>query len=154
MIGGGLAGMSAALEAAKHGAKIVLIERRPSLGGNAGFFGATGDEEAPEAISARLRSALADAGITVLLQAEAFGLSDEAVQVHQIGVEDGVPLGRVLAIDASRIVIATGVLERLPIFAGNRQPGIVGALEAHDRAARYGVWIGRRTMFSTTTSVA
>ena len=35
VIGGGLAGMCAAISAARHGAKVVLMQDRPVLGGNA-----------------------------------------------------------------------------------------------------------------------
>ncbi len=49
VVGGGLSGVSAALAAARHGAKVVLIQDRPMLGGNAsseirmGITGAAGD---------------------------------------------------------------------------------------------------------------
>ena len=35
VVGGGLAGLCAAVEAARHGAKVVLMQERPMLGGNA-----------------------------------------------------------------------------------------------------------------------
>ena len=35
VIGGGLAGMSAAISAARHGARVLLMQDRPVLGGNA-----------------------------------------------------------------------------------------------------------------------
>lgn len=35
VVGGGLAGMCAAVAAARHGAKVVLMQERPMLGGNA-----------------------------------------------------------------------------------------------------------------------
>ena len=35
VVGGGLAGMCAAIAAARHGAKVVLMHERPVLGGNA-----------------------------------------------------------------------------------------------------------------------
>ena len=48
--GGGLAGVCAAVAAARHGAKVVLVQDRPVLGGNAssemrmGIVGAHGDQ--------------------------------------------------------------------------------------------------------------
>lgn len=48
--GGGLAGVCAAVSAARHGVKVVLVQDRPVLGGNAssemrmGIMGAHGDE--------------------------------------------------------------------------------------------------------------
>ena len=50
VVGGGLAGVCAAVAAARHGAKVVLVQDRPVLGGNAsseirmGIMGAHGDE--------------------------------------------------------------------------------------------------------------
>lgn len=35
VVGGGLSGLSAAVEAARHGAKVILVQDRPMLGGNA-----------------------------------------------------------------------------------------------------------------------
>ena len=35
VVGGGLSGMCAAIEAARHGAKVALVQERPMLGGNA-----------------------------------------------------------------------------------------------------------------------
>ena len=35
VVGGGLAGLCAAVAAARHGAKVVLMQERPMLGGNA-----------------------------------------------------------------------------------------------------------------------
>ncbi|MGN1075290.1 MAG: FAD-dependent oxidoreductase, partial [Eubacteriales bacterium] len=35
VVGGGIAGMFAAISAARHGAKVVLMHERPVLGGNA-----------------------------------------------------------------------------------------------------------------------
>ena len=48
--GGGLSGICAALSAARHGVKVVLVQDRPMLGGNAssemrmGIMGAAGDQ--------------------------------------------------------------------------------------------------------------
>jgi sarcosine oxidase subunit alpha len=155
VVGGGLAGMAAALAAAETGASVILLECRPWLGGAARLFGATGEEETPEATIRRLAEAIAAAaGIRTLLATEAFGVFPGLVQAHRVVVEGNVPTGRLLAIEAPRIVLANGALERLPVFAGNRRPGVVGVLAAYERAERYGVWIGRRALFATATNVA
>ena len=155
VIGGGLAGMAAALAAAQAGRTVVLVESRPWLGGAARFFGATGDEEAPETSIARLSAAIAaQPGIRVLLASEAFGVFPGLVRVYSVRVEGKIPAGRVVAVEAPQIVLANGSIERLPVFAGNRLPGVVGALAAYERAERFGVWIGRRAAVATVTSIA
>jgi sarcosine oxidase subunit alpha len=155
VIGGGLAGMAAALAAAEAGQTVVLVESRPWLGGMARLFGATGDAEAPEASIDRLAAAIAaQPRIRLLLMSEAFGVFPGLVRVHRVEVEGKLPAGRVMAIDAPAIVLANGSTERLPVFAGNRLPGVVGAAAAHERAERFGVWIGHRAVVATATSIA
>jgi sarcosine oxidase subunit alpha len=155
VIGGGLAGMAAALAAAEAGQRVVLVESRPWLGGVARLFGATGEEETPETSIERLSLALtAQPGIRVLLASEAFGIFPGLVRAHRVDMEGKLPAGRVVAIEAPAIVLANGCVERLPIFAGNRLPGVVGVAAAHERAERFGVWIGRRTVVATATSIA
>jgi sarcosine oxidase subunit alpha len=155
VIGGGLAGIAAALAAAEAGRTVVLIESRPWLGGIARLFGATGDEEAPEASIERLSGAVAaQPGIRVLLASEAFGVFPELVRVHRVTIEGKLPVGQVVAVAAPGIVLANGRVERLPVFAGNRLPGVVGAEAAFERAERFGVWIGHRAVVATATSIA
>jgi sarcosine oxidase subunit alpha len=50
--------------------------------------------------------------------------------------------------------LATGSLERLPIFPGNRLPGVIGSLEAFEMAQLYGVWAGGSTLVATSSSPA
>ena len=54
IIGGGVAGLTAADAAATAGHRVILVERRPWLGGDARYFGAVGDEESPEQLTTRL----------------------------------------------------------------------------------------------------
>lgn len=151
VIGGGLAGMSAALGVT--GEPVILAERRPMLGGNARFFGAVGDEEAPDSAITRLTASLAKRpAIQVLTHTDVFALSGTTARAHQVQVVDGKLTSRVVLIEAQHVVIATGAMERLPLFAGNRAPGVVGAVTAFHRADRYGVWIGKRALFNTPHS--
>lgn len=150
VVGGGLAGMSAALVAAEAGGRVVLVEQRPMLGGDATFFGPAGDEEAPEAAVARLRERVAATpSITVLLRAEAMELTGTRLRAHQVDLRDGEPEARVVAVSGHRVVLATGTAERLPVFPGNRMPGVAGAVASFHQAEHYGVWRGRRAVFST-----
>jgi len=143
VVGGGVAGLSAAGAAS---GKVILAERRSWLGGDARYVGTTGDDEAPEAAIARLTGGLT---VEVLLSTEIFALTGTTARAHQVRVENGKLTARVIAIAAKRIVLATGSFERLPLFTGNRLPGVVGAIAAFHRADRHGVWLGRRALFST-----
>jgi sarcosine oxidase subunit alpha len=150
IVGGGVAGMTAAATAAAAGEIVVLVERRPALGGDARFFGTIEGEEAPDTAIARLSAQLAQMpSVTVLTRTEAYGLAGATIRAHQVEVQNGRASGRSLLINAKRIVLATGAFERLPVFPGNRSPRIGGAAAAFHRADRYGVWLGKSTLFNT-----
>jgi sarcosine oxidase subunit alpha len=155
VVGGGVTGMSAALAGAKRGLRVVLAEAMPLLGGKARLFGTQEGEETPDEAIARLTAAVAKSdAITVLTSAEAFALRPGVVRLHQVEMLDGTPIGRVIDIRASRIILATGALERLPLFPGNRLPGVIGTLEAFELAQLYGVWPGATALVATSSSPA
>lgn len=155
VVGGGVAGLSAALAAAKRGLRVVLVEATPVLGGKSRLFGTQEGEESPDQAIERLTLAVAKSdAITVLASAEVFALRPGVVRLHQIEMLDGSPAGRVIDIHAPHIVLATGSLERLPLFPGNRLPGVIGALEAFELAQLYGVWPGRSALIATSSSPA
>src|SRR5690606_8261651 len=110
---GGVAGLSAALAAAKRGLRVVLAEASPLLGGKSRLFGTQEGEETPDQAIARLSAAVAKSdAITVLTSAEAFALRPGVVRLHQVEMLDGTPGGRVIDIRARHIILATGALER------------------------------------------
>lgn len=155
IVGGGVAGLSAAAAASAAGKRAVLIERTQSLGGTIRYFGAVDAEASPDTVIERLLAQLDGKGqVTTLIRAEAFAITGTLVRVHQVVVEAGRPVSRIIAIAARHVILATGALERLPLFPGNRTPGIVGALTAFQRAERFGVWSGRRALFTTPNSFA
>ena len=155
VVGGGVAGMTAAVAGAKAGLKVTLLEATPRLGGNARLFGTLEGEETPDESIARLTESIAKSdAIAVLTHAEVFAARTGAVRAHIIETSSGVASSRVIDLHAAHIVIATGSIERLPIFPGNRQPGIIGALEAFELAYHYGVWPGQSALFATVSSPA
>lgn len=153
VVGGGVAGMGAALAAAKAGKRVTLLEVSPHLGGNARLFGTQEGEETPDDNIARLTAAIANTeAVTVYLRAKVIAARAGLVRIHLVDVGQVNPTARILDIRAAQIVLATGVIERLPIFSGNRLPGIVGTLEAFDLAYHYGVWPGRTALFATVSN--
>ncbi|UYN99715.1 MAG: FAD-dependent oxidoreductase [Devosia sp.] len=155
VVGGGVAGMSAALAAARAGLKVIIVDMQARLGGQSGLFGTQEGEDSPEESMERLSRAVRDNdAISVILRAEVFALRSGRVRLHQVEDVDGSARGRVLDIDTGRIVLATGSRERLPVFAGNRLPGVVGALEAYELAHRFGVWPGTSAILATASNVA
>jgi sarcosine oxidase subunit alpha len=153
IIGGGVAGLAAAKSAGVAGRSVILCERRPWLGGDARYFGPVGDAETPEALIARLAGRLiGDATATVLLRTEALRIDGRRVLAHQVEIVDGVPRGQIVAIEAGRILLATGCTQRLPVFPGNRLPGVIPAIEAYHLAKRYGAALGPTAVVATQSN--
>lgn len=155
VVGGGVAGLSSALAGAKRGLRVALIEVTPVLGGYSRLFGTLEGEQTPDEQITRLAADVAKSdAITVLVNAEVFALRPGVVRLHQVEMVDGTPSGRVMEIKAPHVVLATGSLERLPVFPGNRLPGVTGALEAFELAHRYGIWAGASALVATSSSPA
>ncbi|WIJ24356.1 FAD-dependent oxidoreductase [Devosia sp. RR2S18] len=155
VIGGGVAGMTAALAAAKAGERVILLERTPLLGGHSRLFGRQDGEETPDEAIARLSAAIsATDAITVVTRAEAISVRAGTVRAHVVENAGSEPAAQVHDYSAKHIIIATGALERLPIFPGNRVPGVVTSQEALALAHHYGVWRGKAAVFATVTNPA
>jgi sarcosine oxidase subunit alpha len=153
IVGGGIAGLSAALAAGKRGTSVVVIERRQSFGGNVRLFGALEGEEMPDAIMERLLAGLMQLpNVTLLPRTEALSLRGETLRAHQVEIGDGSPVGRMLRFTAQKVLLATGCVERLPVFPGNRLPGVAGLATAFDRADRFGVGLMGRLAINTSVN--
>ena len=125
VIGGGPAGLAAALEAASKGARVTLVDDQPGLGGHLRFdnrtyrdipgFPKTRGFEIARSLAQEVQSS---EGIRVLSPASAFGLYEGDL----LGVLSG---DHLLKIRAKRIVIATGAYEVPMVFEGNDLPGVM-----------------------------
>jgi sarcosine oxidase subunit alpha len=155
VVGGGVAGMSAALAAARAGASVTLLEATAQLGGSARYFGSQEGDESPDQTVSRLivEVGAADA-ITVILRAQVLAAHAGRIRAHRVQVDGSATTGEVFDIAAPRIVLATGAIERLPLFPGNRLPRVMTTLEAYLLAERHGVWLGRSTVLATVHSAA
>jgi sarcosine oxidase subunit alpha len=144
VVGGGVAGMSAAIAGVIAKQKVILIEQDQRVGGIVGFFGRSEGEEQPEALVHSLNVELAQ--VEILTGSRVLSLDGTRLRVRRPG---GIAI-----VEAKRVVIATGARQRLPVFPGNRSPGVATALAAWRRAERYGVWLGHKALVSTVANQA
>ena len=136
VVGGGLAGLSAALSAARLGADVVLADEGSEPGGR---LLAEGRHDEVRTLAREAR----EAGVEILSPAPALAYFDGLVPVWQ-----GDTLHQVRA---RRHVFATGTIEQPLVFAGNDLPGVMLSGGARRLAALYAVKPGARAVVATTT---
>ena len=134
VVGGGAAGLAAAIEAAELGADTVLCDEGPEPGGR--LLAEGGHAHARE-LTARAR----EAGVEILSGAPALGAFDGLVPVWQ-----GSTLHQ---IRAERHVYATGTIEQPLLFVGNDLPGVMLSGGARRLTALYAVSPGTRAVVAT-----
>jgi methylglutamate dehydrogenase subunit C len=159
VIGGGPAGLSAALSAGRSGARVILCDEDFLLGGRLNgerqiIDGMSGSAWARECES-ELNS-LPD--VRVLRRTTVFGLYDgntlgaiERIADHLPVPAAHQPRQRFWKIVAKRIVLAAGAIERPIVFAGNDRPGVMMASAVRTYVNRFGVSAGRRVVLFTAT---
>jgi len=160
IVGGGIAGLTAALAAGKAGKRVILIEQTPHWGGRAPVDGITIDGKPADAWVKDAVEALGKmANVTLRTRTMATGLYDhgylmaaERIADHTPG--DGRPRQRLWRIRAGQIVTATGAIERMLSFAGNDIPGVMLASAVRDYVVDYGVSAGDRTVVVTNNDDA
>jgi sarcosine oxidase, subunit alpha len=140
VIGGGRAGITAALDAAQTGGRVILVDEQYELGGR---LLSAGWNDWLTTSAATLESAL---DVRVLTRATAFGQYDQNLVLIAQRLENG---GRLWQVRARRVVLATGAHERPLIFANNDRPGIMLAGAARTYVNRYSVAPGKRAVIFT-----
>ena len=151
IIGGGPAGMAAALGAREQGASVALLERDVRLGGilnqciHNGFgLHYFGEELTGPEYAKRFRDkVLADKGITVFLEAMVLSLTEDRV-VRAIS-----PTEDLMEIEAGSVVLAMGCRERSAgaiALAGTRPAGIYTAGMAQRLCNVEGYLVGKEVV--------
>ena len=153
VVGGGPAGIAAALRAARQGVRTVLVEEQPELGGSLLSRPAQVDGTPGAEWAARVASELDQLpNVLVLCRTSVFGYYDHnylmAVERRTDhlgpGRSPGIARKRLWHFRAKRVVLATGAHERPIVFGNNDLPGIMLANAACTYATRYGVSLGKR----------
>ncbi|MBS0564709.1 MAG: sarcosine oxidase subunit alpha family protein [Proteobacteria bacterium] len=160
VVGGGIAGIAAALEAGKAGKRVLLIEQTAHWGGRAPVDGVEIDgKPADEWVNKTVEILGKMENVTLRLRTMASGLYDhgyllayERIADHAPG--DGRPRHRLWRIRAGHVVTATGAIERPLSFAGNDIPGVMLAGAVRDYVVNWAVSPGDRTVIVTNNDDA
>ena len=163
VLGGGAAGIAAALAAAETGVRVILCDEQPEFGGalrfeaGAKIDGADGWAWAQDAVA---KLAAMD-NVRVLPRTTAFGYYAqnfvgliERVTDHLASPGTNLPRERLWQVRAKRVVIATGAIERHMVFADNDRPGVMLASAARAYLNHYGVAVGRNVGIYTANGSA
>ncbi|MBI2544537.1 MAG: (2Fe-2S)-binding protein [Candidatus Rokubacteria bacterium] len=141
IVGGGPAGIAAALEAARLGVEVLLIDDGPTLGGHLQWQLLPSEGEQPGYALALNLADLVRGGprIRHLAGATAFGLYEGRL----LGVMQGEHL---IKVRAQRIVVATGGFETPLVFQNNDRPGVFLGDGLQRLMTLYGISPGRRAL--------
>lgn len=127
IIGAGSAGLSAAYQAAKAGAKVLVVDENKLPGGQLfkqihKFFGSKEHHAGIRGymIGRQLLEQVEKSGATVMMNSLVYGLlPDKSMGVISNGVH--------YSVNAKKIIIASGAKENYMAFPGSTLPGVMGA---------------------------
>lgn len=147
IIGGGPAGMSAALAAAKVGVRVTLMDRWSDLGGQLikqthRFFGSERERAGTRGIDIveELRQEIAaNPLIEVKCKTDVLGIYSDRVIAYE---EDG----KYKKMTADKIIISTGAAEKMLLFENNDLPGVYGAGAVQTLMNVYGIQPGSKVL--------
>jgi sarcosine oxidase, subunit alpha len=171
VVGAGPAGLAAAAAAAASGARVILCDEQPELGGSLlseptvhsdAPAGAVIEGEPADRWLARTARMLAThPRVTVLTRTTAFGYFphnllglNQRLSDHLSRPDHRQPRERQWQVRAKEVVLATGAIERPLVFPGNDRPGILLAVAARTYLNRYGALAGSRVVLVTACDAA
>jgi sarcosine oxidase subunit alpha len=164
VVGGGIAGLSAAVSAARSGAQTILLAAGAFLGGALSWRGDAGIDA--------LVAAAGRAGVRILTRTLAFGVYDHGLVCARESIPPGstrtaalqgggangggrgVLRERLWKIRARHIVAAAGAFERPMLFPDNDRPGVMLAGAADKYAQAFGVACGRHVVIAANSDSA
>ncbi|MBM3605509.1 MAG: sarcosine oxidase subunit alpha family protein [Alphaproteobacteria bacterium] len=155
VVGGGIAGLTAARDAAQAGQRVLVLEQEGLWGGRTPV-----DHEGGQAVIDALLSDLRGrSNVTLRRNTMATGLYDHGYLIAREALADhdpnqGIPRQRLWRIRAGRVIAATGALERPLAFACNDVPGVMLASAVRDFITNHGVAPGQRIVVVTNNDDA
>ncbi|MEL6463387.1 MAG: sarcosine oxidase subunit alpha family protein [Pseudomonadota bacterium] len=160
VVGGGLAGLTAAKSAAMSGARVLVLEQTAHWGGRAHVDGGEVSGIPVDNVVEELVSELSDMdNVTMRVRTMGAGVYDHGYVLGYERLTDHTPEAdgprhRLWRIRAGHVITATGAIERPLSFAGNDIPGVMLASAVRDYVVNYGVSPGDRTVIVTNNDDA
>ena len=143
VIGGGPAGLEAAIAAAEAGAETLLIDEWPLLGGSMLFGrGAKGRSETTSELAALVAKAGGLPKLTTMTNTAVTGLFADNWAA-------AISKNRLYKIRSKHTIVATGAFDQPLVFKNNDRPGIMFADAAQRLMRLYGVKPGTRAVIAT-----
>ena len=162
VVGGGPAGLAAAVAAGRTGARTILADEGPRFGGR--LKGERADiEGAPalEWVAAALDELASFPEARLMPRSTVFGYYDhnwlgilERVADHVAEPPAFAPRQRLWHVRAEQVVLAAGAIERPLVFADNDRPGIMLSSAARTYANQFAVRAGSRAVVLTNNDSA
>ncbi|MEM7195299.1 MAG: sarcosine oxidase subunit alpha family protein [Pseudomonadota bacterium] len=163
IVGGGPAGLQAALHAGRTDARVILIDEKPEFGGSLlGERYDINDAPASEWIRETVSQIKQLPNVTLLPRTTVTGYYDynflvanERFSEHLGPKHPGnEPKERLWKIRAKQVVLATGSIERPLVFADNDRPGVMLAGAIRNYINRFGVLPAKRLVILTNNDSA
>ncbi len=160
VVGGGVAGLTAALAAGRDGKRVILVEQTPHWGGRAPVDGVEIDgkpagfwvKDAVETLGLMKNVTLRTRTMASGLYDHGYLMAYERIADHTPG--DDRPRHRLWRIRAGHVITATGAIERPLSFAGNDIPGVMLAGAVRDYVINWAISPGDRTVIVTNNDDA
>jgi len=159
VVGGGPAGIEAAVAASATGASVILVEQSSTLGGS--LLGVPAGGTSDDWLAERVAELRAAKNVRILTSCTVFGAYDHGgfglVERLDGGGEisgEGVLRQRMWTIRARQTVLACGALERPMVLGGNDLPGVMLTGSARTYLSNHGVLVGRRIVVFTNNDSA
>jgi len=162
VVGGGVAGLSAALAAGRAGARVIIADEQSEPGGLTLTSKAHIDDiDALQWIENSVAELQQMPEVTLLSRSTVFGYHDYNFLTINQRLSDHLPLAarsggreKLWQVRARQVVLATGAAERPLTFANNDRPGILLASAVSTYTNRYAVKPGSRAVIYTNNDSA
>ena len=163
IIGGGPAGIAAALAASKKGERVILVDEQAQFGGSLLSTSnvTINDTAAKDWVLLSLHALAMSRNVTLMPRTTAIGYwhdnfvaLSERLTDHMPNMEVGPAREKLHRIRAGRVILAQGGIERPLVFNGNDRPGVMLASAAQTYLNKYGVVIGNDVAVFTSHDAA